>query len=203
MGKNSSDAEAKIEAEFESLLRKCGNEKLLTVDSGVSINMLLLVHPSPRPLIKTVIQRRRIEDLVLLLLTMPAAANNVLRARPNMKEADSAHKFTEVYKMLSEESVAFDKFIDEMSSTQNREAVVELQNAANALMIAYSEAGFDADRYFSQHPNVLSIMMDWYLVYQFLSASSSPNYPKEEFETAMNLIWKIRDLLANYRIKAR
>lgn len=203
MKKNNLTSEVDIETEFELLLVKCNNQKLLTFDSGGAINVLLFIHPSPRRLIKMVIHRRRIEDLVLLSLTMPQAANNVFQVRPKLKQADISKKFVEIIKTLSEESLEFDKFMNEMSSKQDREAVVQLQNATNGLIIAYAEDGFNAATYFSKHPDVLSIMMDWYLVYQLLSASADTNYPREEFETAMNLIWDIRDLLASYRIRAK
>ena len=201
MFKKNSAIESQIESEFESFLTTCGNEKLLTVDSGIVIDTFLLFHPSPRPLIKKLIQRRRIEDLVLLSLTMPAAAKNMLQSKKTMSEAEGAQRFGQVFKLLTDESVEFSDFIEELSTKQNREALVQLQNACHSLMKAYSEANFDADEYLSQHPDSFSIMMDWYLIYQLISSNADPVVLETGFEKAMNLTWGLRELLSSYRIK--
>jgi len=201
MFKKNSAIETKIESEFESFLITCGNEKLLTVDSGIVIDTFLLFHPSPRPLIKKLIQQRRIEDLVLLSLTMPAAAKNMLQAKKTMSEAEGAQKFSQIFKLLSDESVEFANFIDEMSSKQDREASAQLQNACHSLMKAYSEANFDADEYFSLHPDSFSIMMDWCLIYQLISLNADAVVLEIGFEKVMNMTWGLRELLSSYRIK--
>ncbi len=55
-----------IKSELESILSKNGNDKLISLDVGVAINMCLLLHPAPRRLVKMVVDRRRVEDLTFL-----------------------------------------------------------------------------------------------------------------------------------------
>lgn len=107
MGQYKLASTTEIDKEFESLISKCDNEKLLTIDSAEAINLILIVHPSPRNLVKLVITRRRVEDMILISLTLPRVGKYLLASRPKLKELDIAKRILGISRMLGEESVEF------------------------------------------------------------------------------------------------
>ncbi len=195
MGQYKLASTTEIDKEFESLISKCDNEKLLTIDSAEAINLILIVHPSPRNLVKLVITRRRVEDMILISLTLPRVGKYLLASRPKLKELDIAKRILGISRMLGEESVEFANYA---KLELNREQQIKLANAAADVSRAYAEEGFDAPKYFLKHKDAMSLWMDGYLIANLFTTSTSNNFSREELETAMHWLWGLRELMAIY-----
>ena len=96
--------------------------------------------------------------------------------------------------MFVDESVELDK----KAFRGDKRVSVTYLKAAESLLKAYAEEGFDASRYFSSHRDVLSLDTDAALVVKVLVASY--RVPNEELCKFMKWVWGLRELVAIYRV---
>jgi len=187
-----------IEMIIKSKLTEHSNNRLLSIDTGITLDSLLLIHPSPQKLIKMIIDQRCTEDLILLFLVMGIAGNIVLREKPMINRNDLLEKTDAIInQMIRRESPDFDNFVKSLPNFQKN--LTKTKMLVDGFIAAYEKKNFDISEYIASHRELLRLEVDSYLLSLVITAQKKAT--EKELQNLINAVQEMRTVLAIYREK--
>lgn len=166
---------------------KFSDDELMDFDTGVEITFLLTVHPNPIIALDILSSRRPKADMITLYVLLPLFKNfekhaNLLR----MLDYDPDKKFQELTNAL-ESTRAIKELLSEGVLV---EVVLKL---VQEYLQSYTQGKFTEWAYFANHPEVLLLSVDWFIV-----AMARDAFLKSDHK-ALEHFMDIRQTLSNYR----
>lgn len=189
-----------IDADIKAILSEYSGKTLLSFNAVLRIDGYLLLHPSPKLIIKTIVSQRCTEDLIALFCLVPLGNKLIIRNLPKISENYWAKKTGVIFsEIMSRESPSFKKFGNSLDDYKKN--LVSIQQSATNLLKEYlnlNNEEFDFEKYISSHRELLSYGSDTYMLSLLITTQSATN---EDYLALVNAIWIFREALAIFRKK--
>lgn len=187
-----------IDTKIFSILSEHSEKKLLSMGAGLTIHSLLLIHPSPQFIIKTIVSQRCTEDLITLFALLPPALKIIQKQFPKSKPTDWLDKIDLIYnKLFCHESLPFNNFMNSLSDYQKN--LESYKQSSTKLVDEYiNNQSLDIEKYISTHRELLSYGTDVYMLFLIVNQKEGTD---EDYEILVNTVWLFREALAVFREK--